>query len=35
MKELAIPTGDVYKNMDVDKEEYLFFLLKKNRMNLQ
>ena len=28
MKEVATPTGDVYKDMDVDKEEYLFFLLK-------
>lgn len=28
MKEVATPTRDVYKDMDVDKEEYLFFLLK-------
>lgn len=25
---IAVPTGDVVKDMDVDREEYLFFLLK-------
>ena len=33
MKEVATPTGDVYKDMDVDKEEYLFFLLKNGLNN--
>ena len=28
MEKIAVPTGDVVKDMDVDREEYLFFLLK-------
>ena len=32
MAEVMIPTGDVFKDMDVDREEYLFFLLK-NKSN--
>lgn len=28
MEKMAVPTGDVAKDMDVDREEYLFFLLK-------
>ena len=28
MEKMAVPTGDVVKDMDVDREEYLFFLLK-------
>ena len=27
MEKIAVPTGDVVKDMDVDREEYLFFLL--------
>jgi len=29
---MAVPTGDVVKDMDVNREEYLFFLLK-NKTN--
>ena len=28
MEKMAVPTGDVVKDTDVDREEYLFFLLK-------
>ena len=28
MEKMAVPTGDVVKDMDVNREEYLFFLLK-------
>lgn len=27
-EKMAVPTGDVVKDTDVDREEYLFFLLK-------
>ena len=32
MEKMAVPTGDVVKDMDVNREEYLFFLLK-NKTN--
>lgn len=32
MAEVMVPTGDVFKDLDVDREEYLFFLLK-NKSN--
>lgn len=32
MEKIATPTGDVVKDMDVNREEYLFFLLK-NKTN--